>query len=68
MGITKRFCLNNHDTWIVGRKSNSECRECCQLRQRTRYYNLMENPIRRMKEQTRCRIYNKEKRKYGNRL
>jgi hypothetical protein len=28
----KQFCVNGHDTFVVGRKTNGECKECGRLR------------------------------------
>jgi hypothetical protein len=35
---TKRFCLRNHDTFIVGRKNNRRCAQCD--RERKIYENM----------------------------
>jgi len=44
----KRYCINNHDTYVVGRKKNNTCKEC--ERERNRKENMTEEQILKIKQ------------------
>jgi hypothetical protein len=63
----KRFCHNGHDIFVVGRDISYHCKECAREQKRIWWENILNDPIKKMKRQTKHRInYFKNKSKETN--
>ncbi len=52
----KRYCINEHDTWVVGRAINRQCKECKKETARKYDEKRIKDPIKRMRKNTMQRI------------